>query len=125
MRISLSFNLTPDLLDVMTAVIPSLLHINLIGIETTPVRVMVVGFRIGFLCQPSLDRPSSQTDSLGDLLDFHLLLAQCHHVLVALIALSLVSRVGLSIRGQKGRCRLLWNFGFCNPFRLRTLSQLC
>src|SRR3989442_3282370 len=125
MRISLSFHLTPDLLDVMTSVIPSLLHIRLISIETTPVRMMVVGFSIRFLCQPSLDRPPSQADSLGDLLDLHPLLAQCHYLLIAIIPLSLVSRVGPSITGEEGQRGLLWNFGFCSFFHLRTFSQIC
>ena len=76
---------------VLTSLIPSLLHIRLVGIEKTAVRVMVVGFHIGFLCQPALDRPSSQADAPGDFLDFHPLLAQGHHVLVALIPLRLMS----------------------------------
>src|SRR5450759_5809963 len=42
-----------------------------IRIKTTPVRVMIVGFHIGFLFHPSLDRPSSQADSRGNLFDDH------------------------------------------------------
>src|SRR5690348_5769914 len=103
MRISLSFHLTPDLLDVMTSTIPSLSHIRSIRIKTTPVMVMVIGFHIGFLFHPSLDRPSSQADSLGNLFDDHPLLAQCHRLLVAIISFRLMSRVGLSITSDEGR----------------------
>src|SRR5713226_8599662 len=105
MRISLSFHLTPNLLNVMTSAIPSLLHIRSVRIETTPVGVMVVGFRILVRGKPALDSSCTQTNSLRDLLDLHPLLTQRHHVLVAIIPLSLVSRVGLSISGQKGQER--------------------
>src|SRR5712692_7632366 len=95
MRISLRFDLTPNLLDVMTSAIPSLLHIRSVRIETTAVRVMVVGFRIDIAGNPALDGSCAQTNSASDLLDLHSLLTQCHDLLVAIIPLSLVSRVGL------------------------------
>src|SRR6266705_4665210 len=111
MGISHRLHLTPDLLDIMTSLIPSLLHIRSVRIETTAVRVMVVGFHIGSLRNPSLDRPSSQADSLGDLLDFHSLLAQCHHLLIAIIPFSFMSRVGLTIKRDEGQQGLLSNIG--------------
>src|SRR6266851_10461207 len=109
----------------MTSIIPSLRHIRSVRVETTSVRVMVVGFRILFLCQPSLDRPSSQADSLGDLLDVHPLLVQCQRLLIAIIPFSLMSRVRLSIKRYEGQQGLLWHFGFCSFFRLQAFSQLC
>src|SRR5258708_19705069 len=124
MRISLSFHLTPNLLNVMTSAIPSLLHIRSVGIETTPVGVMVVGFRILVRRKPALDSSCTQTNSLRDLLDLHPLLTQRHHVLVAIIPLSLVSRVGLSISGQKGQERLFLNFGFASFLPLRPFLPL-
>src|SRR5713226_3350893 len=115
MGISHRLHLTPNLLDVMTSAIPSLLHIRSVRIETTAVRVMVVGFRIDIAGNPALDGSCAQTNSASDLLDLHSLLTQCHDLLVAIIPLSLVSRVGLPSEVKRERGDASGTSAFAGP----------
>src|SRR5258708_12529925 len=85
------FHLTPNLLNVMTSAIPALLHIRSVRIETTPVGVMVVGFRILVRRKPPLDSSCTQTNSLRDPLHLHPLLPQPHHLLLPIIPLTLAT----------------------------------
>src|SRR6266487_407613 len=120
MRISLSFDLTPDLLNIMTSTIPALLHIRCVRVKAAAMAsCMIVGFRIVIRGQPALDGSCAQADSFGNLFDLHPLLVESYHLLIAFIPLRLMSRVGLPIGGRKGQQRLFWNLGFCNTFRLR------
>ena len=107
MGISQSCDLAPELLNVVTSLIPTSQDIRLICIKTTSMPMVVVRFHILFLREPSLDGPHSQADSLGDLLDFHSLLAQCHHLLIAIIPFSFMSRVGPTIKRDEGQQGLL------------------
>src|SRR5438105_4226120 len=91
MGIPLSFDLTPELLDVVTSLIPSPHDIRLVGIKTTAMPMVVVRFLILSLREPALDRSSPQTHSIGDLFGLHPELSECYHLLIALIALGLVS----------------------------------
>ncbi len=84
------FDLTPELLDVVTSRVPALHDIRLVHIKTTSMLMVVVGFNIPSLRKPALDRSSSQTNPLGDLFGLHPLLMERHHLLIALIPLGLV-----------------------------------
>jgi hypothetical protein len=75
---------------VVTPLIPTLPHIRLVRLKTTSMPMVVISSHIRSLCEPSLDGPHSQTDPLRDLFGFHPLLAERHHLLVALIPLCLV-----------------------------------
>src|SRR5215472_16893964 len=101
MGIALRFDLAPKLLNVMASLIPALLDVRFIRIKTTSMPMMVVGFHILTLCEPSLDRSPSQANPLGDLFDLHPLLTQRYHLLIALIPLGLVRGVRLSIRSDE------------------------
>ena len=89
-RISLSFDLAPELLNVVASLIPTSQDIRLIRIKMTAMPMVVVRFHILFLREPSLDGPHSQADSLGDLFGLHSLLMKGYHLLIPLIPLSLV-----------------------------------
>src|SRR5271167_2493770 len=101
MGISLGVDFAPELLNVVTSLIPTLHHIGLVGIKTTAMRMVVVRFHIRTRRKPALDRSPSETDPASDLFDLHPLLTQCHDLLVALIPLSLVRRVRHSISGHQ------------------------
>src|SRR5882762_4468988 len=101
MGISLGFDLTPKLLDVLASFIPSLPHVRSVRIEAAAVGSMIVGFRIAVMGKPRLDGSSSYSDATGNLFDFHPLLEPRNHLEVAIIALSLVCRVRLSVGSQK------------------------
>src|SRR5437016_1915629 len=90
MGISLSFDLAPELLNVVTSLIPPSHDIGLVRIKTTSMRMVVVRFHILCLREPALNGSHSQADPLGDLFDLHPLLVERHHLLVALISLGLV-----------------------------------
>src|SRR5258706_3838534 len=90
MRIALSLDLAPDLLDVMTSLVPASSYIRLVRIKTTPMPMMVVGFDIGPIFHPSLHRSHAKAHPFGDLIDFGPLLPECHHLLIAIIPLCLM-----------------------------------
>src|SRR2546421_9804924 len=104
-RISLSFDLAPELLNGVASLIPTSQDIRLIGIKTTAMPMVGVRLHILFLREPSLDGPHTQADSLGDLFGLHPLLMERYHLLIPLIPLSLVCRVRLSIRGHQRESR--------------------
>jgi hypothetical protein len=52
MGVALIFDLAPDLLDVMNALVPALSHVCFIRIKPAPMPVMVVGFDIGSRLSP-------------------------------------------------------------------------
>jgi hypothetical protein len=56
MGISLGFDLTPDLFDIVASLLPSLVHVSSIGIKTAVVPVMIVDFRIAVVGKPGLHR---------------------------------------------------------------------
>src|SRR5438876_8477406 len=90
MGISLSFDLAPELLNVVTSLIPTSHDICLVRIKTTSMLMVVVRFHIFSLREPPLNGSHSQADPLGDLFGLHPLLMERHHLLVALIPLGLV-----------------------------------
>ncbi len=110
----------------MNALVPSLSHVCFVSIKTAPMAVMVVGFNIGSLFEPALDRSDAETYSFGDLFDFGSLLSQRYHLLIAIIPLGLMSRVGLAISSQQG-WRGLHGLGVFGCFFLGLLafSYLC
>src|SRR5579864_1358049 len=125
MRIPLSFDFAPELLDIMTSLIPALLHISGIGIITTMMLVVIVGFNITALCNPSLDGSPRKANTFSDFFFFDSLFSQCYDLLVTLIPLRLVCRVGLSIRSYMRRERL---YRFCGNGHIHYLplfSDLC
>src|SRR6266487_4355509 len=65
MRIALSFDLTPELLDVVTPRIPTLHDIRFVCIKTTSMLMVVVGFHIRSLREPALNGSHSQASRLG------------------------------------------------------------
>src|SRR6266567_2530376 len=125
MGISQSFDLAPELLNVVTSLIPTSHDIGLVRIKTTAMLMVVVRFHILSLCEPALNGSHSQPDTLGDLFDLHPLLMERHHLLVALIPLGLVRRVRLSIRGHKGECRLFSCWRIDRLGSLRLFLQFC
>src|SRR6266487_6905366 len=78
MGISQSFDLAPELLHVVTSLIPTSHDICLVRIKTTSMLMVVVRFSILSLRKPALDRSSPQTHSIGDLFGLHPLLTQRH-----------------------------------------------
>ncbi len=65
MRIALRFDLTLELLDVVTSRVPALLYIRLVRVKVAAVRMVIIGFHILPLRKPALDRARSQTNSRG------------------------------------------------------------
>ncbi len=124
-RISLSFDLAPELLNGVASLIPTSQNIRLIGIKTTAMPMVGVRFHILFLREPSLDGPRSQADSLGDLFGLHSLLMKRYHLLIPLIPLSLVCRVRLSIRSDQSACRLWCSWRIDRLNSLRFSLQFC
>ena len=107
MRISLRFDLTPNLLDVVTSSLhfASLLIIGGVRIKATAVSpCMIARFRIAVVNSSSSFVPFVVHSPAGDLSDLHPLLLQGHYLLVAVIALRLVGRErDVHQQSKKGR----------------------
>src|SRR5438552_11164529 len=90
MGIAQSFDLAPELLNVVTSLIPTSPDIGLVRIKTTAMPMVVVRFHIRSLGEPALNGSHSQADPLGDLFSLHPLLMERYQRVMALIALGLV-----------------------------------
>src|SRR5438105_8117639 len=81
---SLSFDLAPELLNVVTSLIPTSHDIGLVRIKTTAMLMVGVRFHILSLREPALNGSHSQADPLCDLFGLHPLLIERHQLLFAL-----------------------------------------
>src|SRR5260370_33168811 len=100
MGISQSFDLAPELLHVVTSLIPPSHDIGLVRIKTTAMLMVVVRFHIRSLREPALNGSHSQAYPLGDLFGLHPLLMERHHLLGALIPLGSGRREGWALSGH-------------------------
>jgi hypothetical protein len=74
----------------MNAFVPASPHIGFVSIKTAPMAVMIVGFDIGSVCEPALNRSPAEAHALGNILDFCPLLSEGYYLLIAVITFCLM-----------------------------------